>query len=126
MIEDKIEKLAEQMGKAKVTVIDKQYDWGIYIWLKENGKAFTDGEGNVLNIPSKKNDEAQLKKLRDVATHHGEPNGKPLFFPGLGRVTDEEYEEQKDRMSQGLIPNMNDLGAVHAAQQTLLMYGDDE
>lgn len=125
MIEDKMEKLAEQMGKAKVTVIDKQYDWGIYIWVKENGKAFTDGEGNVLNIPSMKDDQAQIKKLRDAATHFGEPNGKPAFFPGLGRVTDEEYEEQKERMAQGLIPNMNDLGAVHAAQQTLKMYGDE-
>jgi hypothetical protein len=125
MIEDKMEKLAEQMSKAKVTVIDKQYDWGIYIWVKENGRAFTDGEGNVLNIPSTKGDESQIKKLRDVASHYGEPNGKPVFFPGLGRATEEEYEEQKERMAQGLIPNMNDLGAVHAAQQTLLMYGDE-
>jgi hypothetical protein len=29
-------------------------------------------------------------------------------------------------MKQGLIPNMNDLGAVMAAKQTLAMYGSDE
>jgi len=26
-------------------------------------------------------------------------------------------------MRQGLIPNLNDLGAVHAAQQTIKRYG---
>jgi hypothetical protein len=29
-------------------------------------------------------------------------------------------------MKQGLIPNMNDLGAVIAAKNTLKAYGDDE
>jgi hypothetical protein len=43
----------------------------------------------------------------------------------MGRVTDEEYSEQVDRMKQGLIPNLNDLGAVKAAQDTLKLYGDE-
>ena len=39
--------------------------------------------------------------------------------------TEEEYSEQKDRMKQGLIPSLNDLGAIDAAQKTLRMYGDE-
>jgi len=39
-----------QIGETKVTLIDKQYDWGIYVWKKSNGKWFTDGNGNILNI----------------------------------------------------------------------------
>jgi hypothetical protein len=115
-----------QIGNSKITVLDKQYDWGIYVWQKENGKWFTDGEGNILNIPSHRGDEIQLHKLRQAASHHGEPNGKPIFFPGMGRVTDEEYSEQVDRMSQGLIPNLNDLGAVAAAKNTIKLYGDQD
>jgi hypothetical protein len=114
-----------QIGNSKVTVLDKNYDWGIYVWQRENGKWFTDGEGNILNIPSHRGDEIQLHKLRQAAAYHGEPNGKPVFFPGMGRVTDEEYSEQVDRMKQGLIPNLNDLGAVKAAQDTLRLYGDE-
>ncbi len=34
-----------QIGETKVTLIDKQYDWGIYVWKKSNGKWFTDGNG---------------------------------------------------------------------------------
>jgi hypothetical protein len=114
-----------QIGNSKVTVLDKNYDWGIYVWQRENGKWFTDGQGNILNIPSHRGDEIQLLKLRQAAAYHGEPNGKPIFFPGMGRVTDEEYSEQVDRMKQGLIPNLNDLGAVKAAQDTLRLYGDE-
>jgi len=29
-------------------------------------------------------------------------------------------------MSQGLIPNLNDLGAVHAAQQTVKKWGSED
>lgn len=126
MKKEKPDAIEQALGKAKVTIIDKQYDWGIYVWKKANGKWFTDGNGNILNIPSYKNDENQLRKLKETAAHYGEPDGQPVFFAGMGRVTDEEYSEQIDRMKNGLIPNMNDLGAVHAAQQTIKMYGDEE
>lgn len=119
------DKFADALGKAKVTIMDKNYDWGIYVWQKSNGKWFTDGEGNILNIPSYKNDESQIKKLKEAAAYYGDAEGKAIFFAGMGRVTDEEYSEQIDRMKSGLIPNMNDLGAVAAAKQTLETWGDE-
>lgn len=115
----------DQIGKSKVTMIDKGYDWGVYVWKKANGRWFTDGEGNILNIPSMKGDISKLAELKQAAAHYGEPDGEPVFFAGLSRVSDEEYAEQVDRMKEGLIPNLNDLGAVHAAQQTLKQYGDE-
>lgn len=115
----------DQIGKSKLTFIDKGYDWGVYVWKKSNGKWFTDGHGSILNIPSMKGDLEKLAELKQAAAYYGEPDGEPVFFSGLSRVTEEEYQEQKDRMAEGLIPNLNDLGAVHAAQQTLKQYGDE-
>ena len=116
-----------QIGNSKIKVIDKNYDWGIYVWKKQNGKWFTDGQGNILNIPSMKNDIAQIAKLKDAAKYYGDPgDGQCIFVPGLTRISEEEYSEQKDRMSQGLIPNLNDLGAVHAAQQTVKKWGSED
>lgn len=115
----------EQIGESKLTFIDKQYDWGIYVWKKSNGKWFTDGEGNILNIPSMKGDASKLSELKQAAAYYGEGDGEAVFFAGLSRVSDEEYAEQVDRMKEGLIPNLNDLGAVHAAQETLKTYGDE-
>jgi hypothetical protein len=114
-----------QIGKSKVTVLDKDYPWGIYFWKKANGKPFTDGNGSVLNIPSHKGDALQIEKLKREATAMGHGDGSYEFIAGAGRVSDEEYSEQLDRMKQGLIPNLNDLGAVQAAKDTLAMYGEE-
>jgi hypothetical protein len=48
-----------------------------------------------------------------------------VFFPNTKKISDEEHSEQFDRMKQGLIPNMNDLGALIAAKKTLQAYGDE-
>lgn len=121
------DKFAEAIGKAKVTLMDQDgYNWGVYVWKKANGKWFTDGNGNILNIPSHRGDENQIAKLKEAAAHYGESEGTHMFFPGTARISDEEYSEQIDRMKQGLIPSMNDLGAVIAAKQTLAAYGDEE
>jgi len=116
----------DQIGNSKITVLDKQYDWGIYFWKKANGKPFTDGNGSVLNIPSHRGDLIQIERLKKEATALGHGDGSYEFMAGVSRVSDEEYSEQMDRMKQGLIPNLNDLGAVAAAKQTIATYGDED
>ena len=59
------------VGNVRRQVIDKIYDWGLYVYKKSNGRWFTDGEGNVLNIPSMKNDLDQIAKLKKAAMHYG-------------------------------------------------------
>jgi hypothetical protein len=124
--------ISKKTGKPLVSnvrrkVIDKHYDWGLYVYKKADGRWFTDGTGSVLNIESMRGDIAKISQLKTVAKHYGDAgDGEAVFVPGLTRVTEEEYSEQKDRMQQGLIPSMNDLGAWHAAKQTFDRYGSDE
>lgn len=114
------------VGNVRRQVIDKIYDWGLYVYKKSDGKWFTDGEGNVLNIPSMKGDLNQIAKLKKAALHYGDDGeGSAVFVPGLTRISEEEYSEQLDRMKQGLIPSKNDLGAWAAAKQTLQTHGRD-
>lgn len=123
--------ISQKTGKPLVSnvrkkVIDKSYDWGLYVYKKSTGKWFTDGEGNVLNIPSMKGDISKISELKKAAMHYGDDGqGQAIFVPGLTRISEEEYTEQLERMKQGLIPSMNDLGAWHAAQQTLNTHGKD-
>ena len=108
-------------------VIEKKYNWGLYVYKKSNGSWFTDGEGNVLNIESMRNDLSKITELKNAAKYYGdEGDGEAVFVPGLTRITDEEHSVQKDRMMQGLIPSMNDLGAWYAAQQTHDKYGPSD
>lgn len=115
-----------QIGETKVKVLPKNYDWGVYFWLLPSGKRFSDGNGNYLTIESMRGDLSQIAKLSQAAAHFGQPEGKAVFEPGVKKVSDEEYSEQVERMKEGLIPNLNDLGAVHAAQQTIKKYGADD
>lgn len=113
-----------QIGKTNIRVIEEPFSKaGMYVWVKADGKFFTDGDGNVLNIPSMKDDQAKIKQLRQAAAYYGQAEGKELFMSNLARVSDETHSEQVDRMSQGLIPSMNDLGALVAAKQTIDAYG---
>lgn len=115
-----------QIGETKIQFVnDNLTNVGVYVWKKSNGKFFTDNDNNVLNIPSMRGDKSKIEELKKAAAYYGEPDGEAVFFEGTGRISDEEYSEQKDRMSQGLIPSMNDLGAVIAAKKTLEMYGDE-
>lgn len=120
-------KMKGQVGESRVKVIEKHYDWGLYVYKKADGKWFTDGTGSVLNIESMKGDITQIAKLRDAAKYYGdEGDGQCIFVPGLTRISEEEYSEQKQRLQEGLIPSMNDLGAWKAAQDTYNKYGSDD
>lgn len=122
------------IGKSKVTVMntgDAQrkhfgFEWGLYFWRLPDGHLFKDDEGRLLNIPSIRNDIGQIAKLREAARSYGQPEGTPWFYAGINRATDEEYQEQLDRLDQGLIPSLNDIGAVAAAKKSLELYGDAE
>lgn len=123
--------ISKKTGKPLVSnvrrkVIPKSYDWGLYVYKKSNGKWFTDGEGNVLNIPSMKGDISKIAELKKAAVHYGDDGeGSAVFVAGLNRISEEEHTEQMDRFKNGLIPSMNDLGAWQAAQDTLNKYGRD-
>lgn len=108
------------VGNVRRKVIEKNYDWGLYVYKKATGKWFTDGNGNVLNIESMRGDITKITELKDAARHYGDAgDGEAVFVAGLTRISEEEHSEQLDRMSNGLIPSMNDLGAWQAAQNTL-------
>ena len=122
------------LGKSKIKVEnvgDAQkkhfgFEWGLYFWRLPDGHLFKDEEGRLLNITSVKGDLSQMSKLMKAAAHYGQPDGTPWFYAGVNRATDEEYAEQLDRLGQGLIPSLNDIGAVAAAKKSLEVYGDAE
>jgi hypothetical protein len=116
-----------QVGDTKLSVVEENFSmYGTYVWVKPDGKAFTDGNNSPLSISGMKGDKAKIKELADAAKYWGQPEGRAVFYPNMRKISDEEYSEQVDRMKQGLIPSMNDLGAVIAAKKTLQTYGDTD
>ena len=91
-------------------VVKDNSNFGVYVWLLPEGGIFKDDDENVLNIPSEKGDLNKIIELRKVASHYGQQEGQAVFIPGIGRVTEEEYQEDKYRMNNGLL-SYGDTGA---------------
>ena len=119
--------ILKKVGNVRRKVIEKDYNWGLYVYKKSNGSWFTDGSGSILNIPAERGDITKISELKKVAIHYGDDGeGSAVFVPGLTRISEEEHSEQLDRMKNGLIPSMNDHGAWVAARQTYVKSGSNE
>lgn len=93
-----------------LSIVRDNSNFGIYVWLLPEGGIFKDNDNNVLNIPSEKGDLTKIVELKKAAAYHGQPEGQAVFIPNVGRVTEEEYQEDKYRMENGLL-SYGDTGA---------------
>lgn len=85
---------------------------GVYVWQAADGEYLGDEEGRVLSINSVVGDREKIEALRKVAAHYGYGDGKPVFWSGQRKVTDEEFEEQEERGRSGLVPDPYDIAAI--------------
>lgn len=113
-----------QPVSSKLTVIEKRREYGIYVWRTPDGVVANEA-GDIMNIPAHKGDLSAMIKIRNAAIHYGFPVGEAEFRPGIRRVSDEEYSEQLDRMTQGLIPSETDIGAWMDAERGFRTHGGD-
>ena len=90
----------------------EETDIGVYVWQMPDGRIVADEDGNYLNIAARKGDLRRIKTLTEAARYYGIEEGAPLFLAGHRQVTDEEFEEQKQRMLFGLVPDDHDVPAL--------------
>ena len=98
-------------------IVQDPSNYGVYVWLLPEGGIFKDDDDNVLNIPAMRGDIEKMTEIRKAASHYGQPEGQAVFIPGIGRVTEEEYQEDKHRMDNGLL-TLGDTGAWRDAART--------
>lgn len=101
-----------EMNTRRRPQVIEEASYGVYVWEMPNGQWVGDEDGNFLNIASMKNDKRRLDELASAARACGIEEGKPLFLAAHRQVTEEEFEEQKRRMSFGLIPDEHDIPAL--------------
>ena len=98
------------MKNLRMSIVQDPSPYGLYVWKLPSGQIFKDDEGNILNIPSLQNDQEKIKHLAEVAAYHGEPDGEAAWVPGVGRVSEEEYQQDLYLMKDGQTP-YGDTGA---------------
>ena len=100
------------MGNSIKIVGDKNDAlYGLYVWELPGGNLIQDEDGNTLSITSSFGDVVRMSRLASAARACGYNEGKPKYMPGARKVSDEEYENQKDRLENGLIPDEYDISA---------------
>jgi len=98
-------------NKTKMTVVE-EVSYGLYLWQMPDGSLVTDEDGNHMNIASMKGDMRKINALKQFAKDMGVEEGKPMWMGGHRQVTSDEYEEQKQRLEWGLIPDELDVPAI--------------
>ena len=122
---DYLEGLQKLPNKPKVSYVENDAEYGLYVWKTETGRIFGDGDGSFMNIPARKYDITAINRITQAAAHYGAGPGKAVFMPGVTRITDEEHSVQIDRMKQGYIPSEFDTGAFADAARGLKKHGND-
>lgn len=105
-------------GKGLVTTnrsAVEEVPYGMYVWQNENGEIFGDDDGNVMNVFCMKGDREAIRALTEAAKYYGAGEGKPVWWTGKRRISDEELEEQQMRERLGLIPDPLDIAAQRDA-----------
>ena len=93
------------------TVIE-EVDYGLYVWEMPDGTVVGDDQGNFLNVAAFKGDSVKMNMLVNEVRSFGITEGRPRWLSGHRRVTDEEYEEQQQRLRWGLVPDVWDAPAM--------------
>ena len=99
--------------------IVEEVPYGMYVWECADGEILGDGDGNIMNVFCMKGDSAAIKALTQAARHYGFPDGRPVWWSGKRRVTDDQLEEQIARAKAGLVADPLDYGAIKDAERDL-------
>jgi hypothetical protein len=83
---------------------------GIYVWEMPDKRWIGDDDGNFLSITSKKGNRSRINALAREVRSYGIYEGGPKFLSARRKITDEEFEEQEQRLKWGLVPDPLDIG----------------
>ena len=101
----------------------EEVPYGMYVWETPDGEVLGDGDGNIMNVFCIKGDRKAIAALAEAARHYGYPDGKPVWWTGKRRITDEELEEQQTREKLGLTPDPLYYGAIRDEMRMRQQHG---
>ena len=90
----------------------EEVPYGLYVWVTPDEWVVQDDDGNVMNVFAMKGDRKAMDAIRQAAVYYGFPEGRPVFWSGRRRISDEELEEQAMRQRWGLEPDPMNYAAI--------------
>lgn len=100
----------------------EESEYGLYVWQMPDGRWVGDDEGRYLNMPGKKNDLLVLMSMRKAVNSYGIFEGEAKFLSNRRQVTDMEYDDQNERLRDGLLPDPYDYAALEDEAESIKRY----
>ena len=102
--------MSMDINKAKYNINEEESILGIYVWEMPDGRWIGDDDGNFLSVTSKKGNRSNIDALAREVRSFGIYEGGPKFLSARRKIDDEEFEQQKQRLNWGLVPDPYDIG----------------
>jgi hypothetical protein len=96
--------------KKTTRMLQEESTLGIYVWEMPDGRWIGDDDGNFLSVTSKKGNRSLIDALAREVRSYGVYEGGPKFLSARRKISDEEFDHQKQRLDWGLVPDPLDIG----------------
>ena len=98
------------IAKKNTRFLQEESTLGIYVWEMPDGRWIGDDDGNFLSVTSKKGNRSLIDALAREVRSYGIYEGGPKFLSARRKISDEDFEHQKQRLEWGLVPDPLDIG----------------
>lgn len=96
--------------KPRRTIDDTETKWGLCLWRLPNGRYIEDGEGRYLTAgPCEIGNPITEHNMTRAAISLGVTEGSPFWLPGFRKISDNEHDDQMERLLDGKVPDAVDL-----------------
>ena len=96
--------------KKNTRFLEEESTLGIYVWEMPDGRWIGDDDGNFLSVTAKKGNRSLIDALAREVRSYGIYEGGPKFLSARRKISDEEFDHQKQRLDWGLVPDPLDIG----------------
>ena len=96
--------------KKNTRFLDEESTLGIYVWEMPDGRWIGDDDGNFLSVTAKKGNRSLINALAREVRSYGIYEGGPKFLSARRKISDEDFQHQKQRLEWGLVPDPLDIG----------------
>ena len=96
--------------KKNTRFLEEESTLGIYVWEMPDGRWIGDDDGNFLSVTAKKGNRSLINALAREVRSYGIYEGGPKFLSARRKISDEDFEHQKQRLDWGLVPDPLDIG----------------
>ena len=96
--------------KKNTRFLEEESSLGIYVWEMPDGRWIGDDDGNFLSVTAKKGNRSLIDALAREVRSYGIYEGGPKFLSARRKISDEEFDHQKQRLDWGLVPDPLDIG----------------